>query len=74
MMMVQLPAGASYTRTPGRRLAQVESYLSKQAEVTDYMTIVGISGDQASANGFIQLKDWSERKGKGQDARRWRAR
>jgi len=32
------------------------------------MTIVGINGDQASANGFIQLKDWSERKGKGQDA------
>ena len=67
MMMVQLPAGSSYTRTDAV-LHQVESYLSKQADVTDYMTIVGINGDQASANGFIQLKDWSQRKGKGQDA------
>ncbi len=67
MMMVQLPAGSSYTRTDAV-LHQVESYLSKQADVTDYMTIVGINGDQASANGFIKLKDWSERKGKGQDA------
>ena len=67
MMMVQLPPGSSYTRTDAV-LHQVESYLSKQADVTDYMTIVGINGDQASANGFIQLKDWSQRKGKGQDA------
>lgn len=67
MMMVQLPAGSSYARTDAV-LREVESYLSKQADVTDYMTIVGINGDQASANGFIKLKDWNERKGKGQDA------
>lgn len=67
MISVQLPSGSSYARTDAV-LRQVESYLAKQSEVTDFMTVVGINGDQASANGFIKLKDWSERKGKGQDA------
>jgi hydrophobe/amphiphile efflux-1 (HAE1) family protein len=67
MMMVQMPAGSSYTRTDAV-LREVESYFSQQPEVTEYLTIVGLNGDQASANGFIKLKDWGEREGKGQDA------
>jgi len=67
MMAIQMPAGSSYSRTDAV-LREVESYFSQQTDVTDYLTIVGINGDQASANGFIKLKDWGERKGKGQDA------
>jgi len=67
MAMVQMPAGATYNRTEAA-LKQLESYLAKQPEVSDYMEVIGTSGDQASAQAFIKLKDWSERTGKGQDA------
>ena len=67
MMAIQMPAGSSLTRTDAV-LREVEDYLAQQQDITEYLTIVGINGDQASANGFIKLKDWGERKGKGQDA------
>ncbi|WP_153111609.1 efflux RND transporter permease subunit [Propionivibrio limicola] len=67
MAVVQMPAGATFTRTDAV-LRQFEDYLSKHPDVKDYIALVGLSGDQASANAFIKLKDWSERKGKGHDA------
>ncbi len=67
MVMVQLPAGATDSRTADT-LAQVEAYLAKQPEVRGYIALRGMSGDQASANLFVRLKDWSERTGPGQGA------
>ncbi|WP_417069333.1 efflux RND transporter permease subunit [Niveibacterium terrae] len=62
MAVVQLPSGATLERT-NAVLGQLENYLSKSPDVAAYMTLVGMNGDQASANAFIRLKDWSERKG-----------
>lgn len=67
MMMVQMPAGSSYTRTDAV-LREVENISRNSRRSPSTLTIVGLNGDQASANGFLDLKDWSERKGKGQDA------
>ncbi|KAB0584774.1 efflux RND transporter permease subunit [Ideonella dechloratans] len=67
MAMVQLPAGASAERTRAV-LGQVEDYLKTQPEVTSSISLIGMSGDQASGNLFVRLKDWSQRKGRGQDA------
>lgn len=67
MAMVQLPNGATDARTVAV-LQDIETYLKKQPEVKSYLSIRGMNGDQASANFFLMLKDWSERKGKGQSA------
>ena len=67
MASIQLPSGATFTRTDAV-LRQFEAYLSTQPDVSDFITLVGLNGDQASANAFIKLKDWSERKGAGHDA------
>jgi len=67
MAAVQMPAGATFDRTDSV-VREFEAYLGKHADVADYITIIGMNGDQASGNAFIKLKDWSERKGKGHDA------
>ena len=67
MALIQMPPGASYARTDAV-LREFEAYLAKHPDVANHTAIIGISGDQASASSFINLKDWSERKGKGQDA------
>ncbi|PXW97404.1 HAE1 family hydrophobic/amphiphilic exporter-1/multidrug efflux pump [Sphaerotilus hippei] len=67
MAMVQLPAGATDTRTSAA-LQQVGAYLARQPEVAGYISLRGMSGDQASGNLFIRLKDWSVRTGDGQGA------
>ncbi len=67
MASVQLPAGSSDARLDAS-LKQVEAYLQQQPEVAGAMALRGMSGDQASGNLFIRLKDWSERTGSGQDA------
>ncbi len=67
MTAIQMPAGATFARTDAV-LRQYEEFLAKQPDVAAYITLIGLNGDQASANAFIKLKDWSERKGKGQDA------
>ena len=67
MASIQLPSGATLART-NEVLRQFEAVLSKQPAVSDFITLVGLNGDQASANAFIKLKDWSEREGAGQDA------
>jgi hydrophobe/amphiphile efflux-1 (HAE1) family protein len=67
MASIQMPAGATLERT-NAVLGEFEAYLAQRPEIDGYMTLVGMNGDQASANAFIRLRDWSERKGKGQDA------
>jgi HAE1 family hydrophobic/amphiphilic exporter-1/multidrug efflux pump len=67
MAAIQLPAGASYARTEAA-LKEFETYLEKHPDVEHYTAIVGINGDQASANSFIKLTDWDKRKEKGHDA------
>lgn len=64
MASIQMPAGATLERT-NAVLGEFEGYLAQQPDVEGYMTLVGMNGDQASANAFIKLKDWSLRKGRG---------
>jgi multidrug efflux pump len=64
--MVQTPVGATRGRTD-RVLEQVKDYFLHQEKdaVTSIFTIAGWSfsgGGQNSGIGFVQLKDWSERK------------
>ncbi len=61
MAMVQLPPGATDARTASV-LQQVEGYLAKQPEVAGYIALRGMSGDQSSANLFVRLKPWAERR------------
>jgi outer membrane protein TolC len=72
MAMVQLPAGASAERTRAV-LGQVEDYLKTQPEVNSSISLIGMSGDQASGNLFVRLKDWSQRKGAARTPPRWPA-
>ncbi|EGI76333.1 efflux RND transporter permease subunit [Hylemonella gracilis] len=67
MAMVQLPSGATDARTVAV-LKDVQDYLRQQPEVKSYLSIRGLNGDQASANFFLMLKDWSEREKPGQSA------
>jgi hydrophobe/amphiphile efflux-1 (HAE1) family protein len=67
MATVQLPSGASNERTR-EALRQVEDYLAKQPEVAGTIALRGFSGDQATGNLYVRLKDWSERRGDGQNA------
>jgi HAE1 family hydrophobic/amphiphilic exporter-1/multidrug efflux pump len=67
MAMIKLPSGATAQRLDAVE-KEFEHYLSQQKDVQGYITISGLSGDQASGNAFITLKDWSERKGTGEDA------
>ncbi len=66
-VQVRMPAGAT-----GGRLQEVmltiEDYLAKEKDVLFYNLVTGQGGDQGSGQGYIRLKDWSERGGKGQGA------
>ncbi|BEU98822.1 efflux RND transporter permease subunit (plasmid) [Acidovorax sp. DW039] len=64
---VRLPSGGTEERLR-RSLQTVENWLSQQADVAGYTSIVGIGGDQASGRLFIKLKPWDERKEAGQSA------
>ncbi|HEY1043036.1 MAG TPA: efflux RND transporter permease subunit, partial [Telluria sp.] len=66
----QLPPGATLERTQ-RALIQAEEYILKQPEVKTMAGVVGFSffgQGQNAALGFIPLKPWDEREGKGQGA------
>jgi multidrug efflux pump len=68
--LVQTPVGATQERT-WRALDQVQNYFLKQekASVESIFTVAGFSfsgGGQNSGIGFVLLRDWSERQGKGQ--------
>lgn len=67
MAFIKMPSGATLTRTD-TVVREFEAYLAKQDGVADYLTLVGLSGDQATANAYIKLKDWGQRSAKGQDA------
>ena len=67
MAMIKLPPDATNQRLQ-TVMHQFETYLSTQKDVTGYITLTGLSGDQATGNAFITLKDWSQRTGKGEDA------
>ncbi len=67
MAQVKLPASATDEQLQ-QTMKSFEQYLSSQKEVSHYITLTGLSGDQATGNAFITLKDWRERGGKAQDA------
>jgi multidrug efflux pump len=70
LVNVQLPPGATLERTT-KVMEQVEDFILKQPEVKSMVGVLGFSFSgqgQNAALAFITLKDWSERKGPGQDA------
>ncbi len=70
LVNVQLPPGATLERTSAV-MAQVEDFMLKQPEVQSMVGVMGFSFSgqgQNAALAFVTLKDWDERKGKGQDA------
>ena len=70
LVNVQLPPGATQERMIGV-MEQVEGYILKQPEVKSMVSVLGFSFSGQGQNagiGFVTLKDWSERKGAGQDA------
>ncbi len=59
-IQVRMAPGATAERM--EKVAQlIESYLGQQPEVQLYNLVRGASGDQGSGQGFIRLRDWSER-------------
>ncbi len=70
MVSIQLPAGATKERTDAT-LLNVEKIAMGMPEVKDVFTVSGFSfsgSGQNMALGFVILKDWKERTGKGEDA------
>ena len=70
LVNVQLPPGATLERTT-QVMEKVEGFMLKQPEVESMVGVLGFSFSgqgQNAALAFITLKDWSERKGPGQDA------
>ena len=70
IMNVQLPPGATQERTLSV-MEQAESFVLKQPEVQNMISILGFSFSGQGQNAglaFITLKDWDERKGPGQSA------
>ncbi|MBC7942655.1 MAG: efflux RND transporter permease subunit [Chitinophagaceae bacterium] len=66
-IQVRMPAGATSERLQDV-MKTVEAYLGGEKDIAFYNLVTGQGGDQASGQGFIRLKDWSERTGDGQGA------
>ena len=66
-MQVRMAPGATAERLEGV-MQGIESYLAEQPEVMFYNLVRGAGGDQGSGQGFIRLKDWSERTATSQGA------
>jgi hydrophobe/amphiphile efflux-1 (HAE1) family protein len=68
---VQLPVGATDARMRAVMI-EVEKYLMSKPEIDALITIRGLgqngAASQNAGRAFIRLKDWSERRGKGQSA------
>ena len=70
LVNIQLPPGATQERTRSV-VEQVEGFILKQPEVQSMVGVMGFSFSgqgQNAALAFVTLKDWSERKEKGQSA------
>jgi multidrug efflux pump len=70
LVNVQLPPGATVERTRAV-MEQVEGFMLKQPEVQSMVGVLGFSFSGQGQNAglaFVTLKDWDERKGKGQEA------
>ncbi len=59
-IQVRMAPGATAERLEGV-MQSVEAYLGEQPEVNFFTLVRGSGGDQGSGQGFISLKDWSER-------------
>ncbi len=59
-IQVRMAPGATGERLEGV-MQSVEAYLAEQPEVAFYNLVRGSGGDQGSGQGFISLKNWSER-------------
>ena len=59
-IQISLPPGSTDARLQAV-MKKVQEYFAKQPDVISFNSITGLSGDQASARGFLRLKDWSER-------------
>ena len=59
-IQISLPPGSTDARLQAV-MTEVQAYFAKQPDVISFNSITGLSGDQASARGFLRLKDWSER-------------
>ena len=71
IVMAQLPPGATKERTDATVAIANGVITSMKDEVANFVNVSGFSfagSGQNMAMGFISLKDWAERKGKGQDA------
>jgi hydrophobe/amphiphile efflux-1 (HAE1) family protein len=66
-VQVRMSPGATNERLAAV-MAQVEAYMAEQKDVRSYNIVTGQGGDQGSGQGYIRLKDWSERGGPGQSA------
>ena len=66
-IQVRMAPGATAERLESV-MQSVEAYLADQPEVMFYNLVRGAGGDQGSGQGFIRLKDWSERKAANQGA------
>ena len=67
MAQIDMPAGATDERLRDATV-QFENYLKEQKEISDFITVAGLDGDQGTGRAFIKLRDWSERTGEGQGA------
>lgn len=68
--IVQLPPGATQERTL-ETIKMYENVVTNMPEVSDTVTVAGFSFAGQGQNmgmSFVTLKDWAERKGKGEDA------
>ncbi|HEY0821299.1 MAG TPA: efflux RND transporter permease subunit, partial [Rhizobacter sp.] len=66
-IQVRMAPGATAERLDGV-MQSIEAYLGEQPEVRFFNLVRGFRGDQGSGQGFINLKDWSERPEEAQGA------
>ncbi|MDD2714019.1 MAG: efflux RND transporter permease subunit, partial [Simplicispira sp.] len=59
-IQISLPPGGTDARLQAV-MKEVQAYFAQQPDVVSFNSITGLSGDQASARGFLRLKDWSQR-------------
>ncbi len=59
-IQISLPPGGTDARLQAV-MKEVQAYFAQQPDIVSFNAITGLSGDQASARGFLRLKDWSQR-------------